>query len=121
MLLGAGLGGAAFRFRLQPCEVLTLRNFGLTLGALQFDLPLMLAITVLAYAVCVTGNRVVRGEGLLMLLIFVSYVGWLTATTTGMSIIAQPIALTGLTLTALLVGFQVYGLKLQRWSPVPET
>ena len=85
-----------------------------------FDLPLMVAITVLVYAVCVTGNRVVRGEGLLLLAIFVSYVGWLTATTSGVSSVAQPCAIAGLSLTALLVGFQVYGMKLQRWLPVPE-
>lgn len=88
---------------------------GLTLSpsAVTFDIPLMLAITVLSFAVCLTGHRIVRGEGLLLLLIFASYVGWLVVPTGSESSLKTPFAITGLGFTALLIGFQLHALSRQ--------
>jgi len=88
--------------------------------AIQFDIPLMLAVTVLSFAVCLTGSRIVRGEGILMLLIFASYVGWLVAENATVASITTPIAVAGIGFTVLLVGFQIHALSRQQWSPLPN-
>lgn len=92
----------------------------LSATAIHVDIPLMIAVTVLCYAVCLTGSRIVRGEGILMLLIFASYVGWLVAKNAAETSLTTPIAVTGLGLTLLLIGFQVYAMSRQRWLPVPN-
>ncbi len=45
--------------------------------SLSFDIPLMLAVSVAAYPVFLTGKAVNRIEGTLMLLFYASYLGWL--------------------------------------------
>jgi cation:H+ antiporter len=84
------------------------------------DIPLMLAVTVLVYAVCLSGRRVVRGEGLLLLLIFISYVGWLVASNSPDSQLTTPFAVLGAGFVLLLAAFQVHALSRQGWIPVPD-
>ncbi|NQV23574.1 MAG: calcium/sodium antiporter [Rhodopirellula sp.] len=95
-------------------------GFTLSATAVGFDIPLMLAVTVLSFAVCLTGNRIVRGEGLFMLLIFGSYVGWLVTKEIGTPALTTPFAMGGIGLTIVLIGFQIHGLFSQRWLPVPN-
>lgn len=92
----------------------------LSTEVIGMNIPVMLAVTVLVYAVCLSGNRIVRGEGLLLLLIFSSYVGWLVANNNPSSTISTPFAVTGAGLTLLLVGFQVHALSRQSWIPLPD-
>lgn len=92
----------------------------LSATAIGLDIPLMLAVTVLCYAVCLSGSRVVRGEGLLMLLIFASYVGWLVASNTADGGAPTLFAVSGIGLTLLLVGFQIDALSRQSWLPLPD-
>ncbi|MBL6707562.1 MAG: calcium/sodium antiporter [Planctomycetaceae bacterium] len=92
----------------------------LSTTAVGIDIPLMLGVTILTYAVCLTGNRIVRGEGLLMLMIFGSYVGWLVPGSDAAMSTRNAIVGFGVGLTLLLVGFQIHALSRQRWLPLPN-
>lgn len=45
--------------------------------SLRFDMPLMLAVSVLCYPVFLTGKKVSRTEGVAMLLLYAAYLAWL--------------------------------------------
>jgi len=92
----------------------------LSATAIDLDIPMMLAVTVLVYAVCLSGSRIVRGEGLLLLLIFSSYTGWLVANNSPGSGFSTPFAVLGTGLALVLIAFQIHALSRQSWIAVPE-
>ena len=98
----------------------TQSGLAISTTAVGLDIPLMLAVSVLSFAVFLTGQRIVRGEGLLLLLIFGAYVGWLVTKEMGTSALTTPFAIGGVGLTVVLIGFQVHGLFSQRWLPIPN-
>ncbi len=74
-------------------------------SALSFDLPVMLAVAVMCLPICFTGNEVSRREGLLLLLYYLLYIGYLISHATDPdSIWADSIGYVVIPLTALMLG-----------------
>ena len=51
-------------------------------AAIAFDIPVMIAVAVLCLPICITGNKVSRREGGLLLTYYLLYAGYLTANAT---------------------------------------
>ena len=78
---------------------------GIPQSAMSFDLPIMLAVAVMCLPICFTGNEVSRREGLLLLLYYLLYIGYLVSHATDPdSIWADSISYVVIPLTALILG-----------------
>ncbi|MGB3294244.1 MAG: calcium/sodium antiporter [Phormidesmis sp.] len=74
-------------------------------SAMSFDLPVMLAVAVMCLPICFTGNEVSRREGLLLLLYYLLYIGYLVSHATDPdSLWADSISYVVVPLTALMLG-----------------
>lgn len=78
---------------------------GISKSAMSFDLPVMLAVAVMCLPICFTGNEVSRREGLLLLLYYLLYIGYLVSHATNPdSLWADSIGYVVIPLTALMLG-----------------
>ena len=78
---------------------------GIPQSAMSFDLPIMLAVAVMCLPICFTGNEVSRREGLLLLLYYLLYIGYLVSHATDPdSIWVDSISYIVIPLTTLILG-----------------
>lgn len=83
MVLGNMVGSNLFNTLAVVGLASVIHPIGVEPDALMRDWPIMAALTLLLAVFCVTGRRIGRLEGAVLLTIFIAYTGWLVASVIG--------------------------------------